>query len=188
MSEHKCPLCPRKTRKDNLSRHFGTHVVEFINSMSEERKQELIRTKNTVLTPDLPMRDGKFWVYCTVCKKLKSGEAGDAPGSWLQKHSTKDCLKQWDRVSYLFQGGLVKHVQPRQYVDSSGKEALEKKVAYLKGMLEKIRTDVEDARRPLMSTYKREEDCDFALSDIITYIDDNIDGTGEEEQEEDDKS
>jgi hypothetical protein len=151
--------------------------------MSEERKQELISTKNTVLTPNLHRSDTKFWAYCTVCKKLKSAEAGDSPGSWLKKHSTKDCLKQWDRISYLFQGGLVKHVQPRQYVDSSGKEALEKKVEYLKKMLEKIRTDLEDARRPLMSTYQREEQCDFAIADIIAYIDDNIDCTGSEEDE-----
>jgi hypothetical protein len=157
--------------------------------MSEAKREQHISTKCPVLIHLVKPTEGTpcYWAYCTVCKKLSYSSAGDNPDKWLKKHSTKDCLKKWDCVSYLFQGGLVKHVQPRQYVDSSGKKDLEKQVEYLKEMLEKIRTDLEDARRPLLTTHKREETCDFALGNIICYIDEGIDGTGAEKKEEEEE-
>jgi DNA integrity scanning protein DisA with diadenylate cyclase activity len=115
MCDVQCPLCPKKVRQDNLARHFGTHVVQFVKELPEEQRAEQIRTKNVILKQRIivPGTNGihnKVWAYCTVCKKLATGFNYD---KFLKKHSTSECVQQWDRVSAVFQGGIVRYVQPK---------------------------------------------------------------------------
>ena len=172
-------MCPKDVRTDHMSRHFSTHVPQFISDMSEEQKAKHIETKNVIIQSPTGLKDIKPWCYCLVCKKIAYDEIkGQCAGAYMRYHKNCPCTKKWNKVQHLFNDGIV-------YTAASSTKNETKGVLYeeniqLKSDLRKLKKKLDDVVTELvLISYKCDKKESDRIDKLITFMYDD-----DEEEEE----
>lgn len=107
-----CLVCESKYRSDHLVRHMLLHKEHILDDINLHCRIAAIERRQPMLfyLPDfVNKRNGyvydakKRFCICLICEKGKyAGCRGDTPEEFYRKHSTSDCMKQWETVANLF--------------------------------------------------------------------------------------
>ena len=184
----KCPMCPKDVRTDHMSRHFSTHVSQFISDMSEEQKAKHIETKNVIIQSPTGLKDIKPWCYCLVCKKIAYDEIqGQNAGPWMRYHKKCPCTSKWNQVQHLFNGGVLFRGSKAAVVDKSEVNFLKGKIQVLEAQITRVLEDLPVIMNQLSYYEAKDRRLNGMLADIIAYLNHNEEEKEEEEEEEEEK-